>query len=303
VVVDSGTLRATNVSRVGVLDVRRGTTVLNAGLIEVDRLFLTNVGGFFQFSGGTLSAANSRVSNGTIFQVGNGVSPATFVLAGNGLHEFTGILFATVTSNATFTGNGTIGGAAPLQLLAGSRLAPGSSVGKMVFSNSPSLSGTVTMEISKNGATLTNDQIQVLAPLTYGGSLVLSNLGSTALAIADRFPLFSANSYAGGFTNIVLPALAAGLGWTNKLLVDGSIEVIAGPIFTSITLSGTNVIMSGSNGPPNAPYAVLTATNVTTPLSNWVSLDTNQFDTSGNFIFTNAISPAFPRRFFILQVP
>jgi len=85
--------------------------------------------------------------------------------------------------------------------------------------------------------------------------------------------------------------------------VDGSIEVIAGPIFSGIMLSGTNVVMSGSNGPPNALYTVLTATNVTTPLSNWVSLDTNQFDTSGNFIFTNAISPAFPRRFFILRVP
>jgi len=40
--------------------------------------------------------------------------------------------------------------------------------------------------------------------------------------------------------------------------------------FSSIKLSGTNVILSGTGGTPNAPYAVLTATNVTTPLSNWL---------------------------------
>jgi hypothetical protein len=173
----------------------------------------------------------------------------------------------------------------------------------MVFSNSPTLRGTVIMEISKSGTTLTNDQIQVIAPLTYGGSLVVSNLGPTDLAVGDRFPLFSASSYAGGFTNIVLPPLPSGLGWTNKLLTDGAIEVIEGPKFTSITLSGTNVIITGSNGPPNAPYAVLTATNISIPLSNWVSIVTNNFGSGGEFSFTNGISPGEPQRYFRIRTP
>src|SRR5207245_10615401 len=76
-----------------------------------------------------------------------------------------------------------------------------------------------------NGAALTNDQIQVNSALTYGGSLVVSNLGPDALAAGDNFRLFPGTTYAGAFTNLSLPALGPGLAWNNKLLVDGSIEV------------------------------------------------------------------------------
>jgi hypothetical protein len=172
----------------------------------------------------------------------------------------------------------------------------------MVFSNSPGLHGTVVMEISKTGGTLTNDQIQIIAPLTYGGSLVVSNIGPGTLAAGDRFPLFTAGSYSGGFTNINLPALPFGLAWTNKLLVDGSIAIV-GPAFTAIALSGSNAIVSGSGGPSNAPYAVLTATNVAEPLSNWASLVTNLFDASGNFTFTNPIAPGELQRYFRICIP
>ena len=87
------------------------------------------------------------------------------------------------------------------------------------------------MEISKNGTTLTNDQIQLNnnGTLTYGGSLVVSNLGPAALLPGDRFQLFIAGGYAGSFSAIALPPLPVPLNWTNKLLVDGSIEVIAPP--------------------------------------------------------------------------
>jgi hypothetical protein len=130
--------------------------------------------------------------------------------------------------------------------------------------------------------------------------LSVSNLGPTTLAVGDRFPLFSANSYAGAFSVVTLPALPAGLGWTNKLSVDGSIEVViaAQPKFSSISLSGTNVIFSGTGGIPNSPYAVLTATNVVLPLGSWASIATNQFDASGNFSFTNGIALGIPQSFY-----
>jgi hypothetical protein len=186
----------------------------------------------------------------------------------------------------------------------GGTLAPGVSVGKLVLSNSPALQGAAVMEISKNGATITNDQIQVTAPLTYGGSFTVTNLGPTTLAAGDRFQLFSANSYVGAFSVVSLPSLPAGLNWANKLLVDGSIEVVAtGASFTSVTLSGTNVVFSGAGGPPNASYAVLAATNVALPLNNWLSIATNQFDSIGAFSFTNAIVPGIPLRFFRLRMP
>jgi len=75
------------------------------------------------------------------------------------------------------------------------------------------------------------------------------------------------------------------------------------PGFTSITVSGTNVIITGTNGPPTASYAVLTATNVALPLSNWVSIATNQFGAGGNFSFTNGIAPGERQRYLRLRTP
>src|SRR5207237_7862604 len=54
VVVDGGTLLLNNTNATASLDVRRGTNVLNAGLIDVGQLLLTNTQGFFEFKGGTL---------------------------------------------------------------------------------------------------------------------------------------------------------------------------------------------------------------------------------------------------------
>ena len=304
-IVNEGIVFSTNASANGVLrigDPGQGTLKLNAGNIVADLLLATNgIKSLIEFNGGTLSAQSSQIRVGNPLIIGNGVSPATFLLAGNGTHNFGGTLLVSISSNAVMTGNGTVMG--PVGIASGGRLIPGNSIGKMTFGNPPSLLGSIVMEISKNDTAVTNDQIQVTGTLTYGGSLVVSNIGPTALAVGDRFPLFSATSYVAGFTNILLPPLTPGFGWTNKLLVDGSIQVIAGPGFSTVTLSGTNVIFSGSNGPPNSPYAVLTATNLVLPLSNWLSLVTNQFDATGNFLFTNPVIPSELQRYFRVTVP
>jgi hypothetical protein len=48
---------------------------------------------------------------------------------------------------------------------------------------------------------------------------------------------------------------------------------------------------------------VLTSTNLTLPLINWLPLTTNIFDVSGQFHYTNPVSPAKPRQFFIFKLP
>ena len=64
--------------------------------------------------------------------------------------------------------------------------------------------------------------------------------------------------------------------------------------------NGTNIVLHGTNnnGGQNFHYAVLTATNVTLPLSNWTSLTTNSFNPDGTFDYTNALNPAQPQRFY-----
>lgn len=228
VVVNGGTLRVTNAAATGLLDIRRGTNVLNQGLIEVDILRLTNgVSSKLEFKAGTLSARSSRLSLGPPLIVGNGSDPAIFNLAGNGTHDMTGTLGLIVSSNATLSGNGSL--IVQLQVLAGAQLIPGAPVGKISLSTPPFLAGTTLMELSKNIAALTNDQIQVTGTVTYGGALVVTHLGPTALAQGDKFQLFSASAYAGSFASLSLPTLTPGLSWINNLLVDGSIEVFAPP--------------------------------------------------------------------------
>lgn len=224
--VNGGTLRVTNASATGTLNVRRGTATLEVGLMEVDRLLVTNTAGRFEFNGGTLSTRSTSVNNGQSFRVGNGVNPATLLLAGDGTHSFANGL--TISANAAFTGSGTIGG---VPVVINGTLSPGASIGILRFSSPPSFSGTTLMEISKNGTMLTNDQIVVTGTTTYFGVLTVSNIGPDALAAGDRVLLFGGGAYAGNFVNILLPPLGIGLAWTNKLLVDGSIEVINAPIF------------------------------------------------------------------------
>lgn len=276
---------------------------MNSGLIEADVLTLTNTLGTFVFNGGTLNVRTSVVANGQTFFVGNGVDPALLNLVGNGVHSFTNAV--TLRSNATLAGNGTVSNVIIMQ--SGARLVVGSpqgGIGKLFLSLPPALDGgAVVMEISKNGTVLTNDQIQLAGSVTYGASLIVSNVGSTSLASGDRFRLFTASAYKNIFLSLFLPPLPAGLGWANRLALDGSIEVVGIPRFEAVVHSGTNLVISGRAGPTNTSYTVLTSTNVALALTSWTRLLTNQFDNFGEFNFTNGIDPAVPRRFYRLQVP
>jgi hypothetical protein len=75
------------------------------------------------------------------------------------------------------------------------------------------------------------------------------------------------------------------------------------PQFGGVTVSGANLVFSGSNGVPLGNYFVLATTNLALPPANWTVVSTNQFDTGGNFSFTNAINTNSPQTFYILQSP
>ena len=159
------------------------------------------------------------------------------------------------------------------------------------------------MDICGNIGTLTNDLIQVMGALTYGGSLIVSNLGPDALVAGDSFQLFNAASYSGGFTSIILPTLSSGLTWTNKLLVDGSIAVLGPytPSITNVKSDGTNLIFGVTGGTPAGNWDLLTSTNVVLPVSGWLTTSSGVFDGLGNVSLTNSINFVEPRRFFRIR--
>ena len=63
------------------------------------------------------------------------------------------------------------------------------------------------------------------------------------------------------------------------------------------------MVMSGSGGPANANYYLLSSSNLTLPLANWTRLVTNQFDATGGFTYTNALNQNSAQWFYRLQLP
>ena len=86
--------------------------------------------------------------------------------------------------------------------------------------------------------------------------------------------------------------------WIMSLPPDGA---PAKPGFNLSVHSGTGFILGGTNGWPGQFYYVLTSTNLTLPHNQWTMMLTNPFDPSGNFIFTNPVSPGAPYLFYLLQ--
>ena len=152
---------------------------------------------------------------------------------------------ATTVSAGTLGGNGTLSG--PLVVQSGATLSPGASIGALTVNNTINLAAgsRTVMELSKTAAT--NDQVLGATSLTYGGTLVLTNLAGT-LAVNDSFPLFVAGSYHGAFSSVVSDTPGQIVTWDlSQLAVNGTVKVAtAAPTQVTISsvVSGTNLTLS-----------------------------------------------------------
>jgi len=149
------------------------------------------------------------------------------------------------------------------------------------------------------------DELEVGGDLVYGGSLAVSNSGTRALNKGNAFKLFSATSYSGQFSSIALPPLTAGLGWTNLLLVNGSIAVIDAPTprIENFSLMGANPTFAVSHGSPGASWTLLSSTNLTLPPDQWSTDQSGLFDWLGNATITNLTHPTESQRYFRIKSP
>jgi autotransporter-associated beta strand protein len=208
----------------------------------------------------------------------------------------------TVVSGQSLKGNGTVSGIVVAN--AGSTISPGvDGVGALTVSNAVTLSGTTITELDPvNG---TNDVLRSNSSIHYGGTLNLVNLGGP-LTNGSTFKLFYASSYPGAFATINPATPGPGQTWDISALgTSGTIKVGFGsvPRFGGVSLTGTNLVMRGSNGIPSGTYYVLASANVALPLANWTSIATNAFDANGNFVFTNAVKASIPKQFYLLKLP
>ncbi len=80
-----------------------------------------------------------------------------------------------------------------------------------------------------------------------------------------------------------------------------SVVALTSPVIVSAGVVNGNLVLSGSGAPADWSYYVLTATNLSSKLTNWTGLATNQTDAGGNFTVTNSVNLNLPQSFLILR--
>jgi len=95
--------------------------------------------------------------------------------------------------------------------------------------------------------------------------------------------------------------IASGAGGSNTSTLANYVVVKPKTAIGGLTLSGGNLVFSGTNGPAGEQYRILTATDVSLPLANWTPVWTNVFAPDGSYSYTN--TPANPDAFYLLVSP
>ena len=207
-----------------------GVLVYNSSLPQVLSGVISGTGKLTQNGPGLLALIGTNTYAG-----GTSVS--------NGILQVTGVLgntVVTVTNGGTLMGNGIISGATTIQ--SGGTLTPGlggADNSPLVISNSLNLGGTVVFSLNRNDTPI-NSKVTGIGALTYGGTLTVTNLGGP-LQSGDKFTLFQANSYTGGFKTLNLPPLLPGLSWTTNSLTNGWLSVAGATTLPTLGITATNV--------------------------------------------------------------
>ena len=282
------------------------TLAAGGGTIDLNGNSVTYAGSIGNNGSGALTVKSSLAGGMLTLLADNNYSGTTTItnatlMANNPGSSATGSGNVLVQNAGVLSGNGAVGGS--VTVAAGGTLSPGNPLDTLNINNNLTLAAGSKTFVQVQHSPFTNDAVIISGSLTEGGTLVVTNSGGTALAAGDAFQLFTATDISGSFSSFVLPALAPNLVWnTNLLNIDGTLSVAAyaPPVIGQLTVTGTNLNVTGSGGIPGWNYYVLTATNLTAPI--WLPVATNQFDADGNFNFTNAMPPGL-QRFYRLQLP
>ncbi len=252
-----------------------GSTTISNGVLA-----LTNgVNG----DGSIADSATINVTSGTFLDV-SGRSDGTFP----------------VNSGQVLTGRGTILGKVDSSF--GGMIVPGGNLdgntGILTATNSINLGGTTIMKLNRTNSLTSDRLVSSLSTITYGGTLVLTNIGPK-LQPGDTFTLFSGQSLnATTFNSIMLPNYYS---WdTSMLASNGTVSITAilpGPHFTAFDasqLASGTLVVSATNGAPGGPYSVLSTTNIALPAASWTTVTTGNFDGNGSLVHPDPGGSEYP---------
>jgi len=126
-----------------------------------------------------------------------------------------------------------------------------------------------------------------------------------AIAPAPGQTLLASNVYSVKFD--FTPQGAQDYGWSgySQIVLQGTnlTTPLIPPLVTRSTISGGNLIVTGTGGTPNLGYVWVTATNLFTPFTNWTVAATGTLDASGALSSSIPVNATNPAAFFRLWVP
>jgi autotransporter-associated beta strand protein len=236
--------------------------------------------------------------------IANGVGAVSVTKVGigilwlNGNNTYTG---PTTVSYGTLGGTGAITG--PLTVQSGATLAPGTSIGSFSVGGTVNLNsgGRALMEINR-GAAPNSDRVVAPSVVAASGAIItVTNIGTPNLAFQDSFKLLSTPLSGSGYT-LNLPALPnSNLYWTNKLGIDGTIEVaaIVNPLPPTIGVSRIGNQLTLSWPPDHRGWTLLTNSVGVTASGSWFPYPSS--DTLTNITLT--LDPAQTNVFYKLVYP
>jgi fibronectin-binding autotransporter adhesin len=221
-----------------------------------------------------------------------------------------GALYLNNAANS-YTGGTTIGAG----VLAGSGNIPGdlavtngavgggsaAAIGTLSVGGNVSFSGSGGAFVRLNRSGLQCDKVSVGGTLANSGTgtITVTNLGA-ALQVGDNFVLFPGKTVAGGST---LSITGGGVTWTNKLAVDGSIQVLSMVSSTPPTLtnnvSGNTLTLSWPA--THLGWSLQAQTNSLNVgiANNWVTIPGTASVTSTNLTINPANPTVFYRLFYV----
>ena len=295
------------------------------------------LGALFGGSGTSLSGATSATGGTTTYVIGglstnctfNGIisdnaSPTALIKSGNATLTLTGSSTFTggttvnsgtlcvnsvsgsgtgtgdleIFSGATLTGGGIIGSSTTIDN--GATLSPGAPTGTLTITNNLTLNDNSLLQFAIG---TNSDSLVVNGDLVLTGQLSVTNAGGFGIG---AYPLFTCGGTL-AVGNLALASAPAGYNYSFNTNTAGVVKLVVAPTtppnFGGTIFRGTNLVFSGRNGVPLGNYYVLTGTNLSLPIASWPRVATNQFDSHGNFSFTNAPNPNSTQAFYVLQLP
>jgi hypothetical protein len=259
-------------------------------------------------------AGNLNILSGRlVFASGNGkvvlnVSNNVYIAAGGALsNNFSAsggvgtIHFAKGSSTQAFTNNGASSILGPFNWV----VDDGSTLnGVGVLSSNLTVAPTGRIQL----ATATPTLLSVANNITASGGTAVVDVGGATLGPGTYHLMNYGGTYSGVLQALIVNGSVSGVAAIDPGLPTAphlGLAVFSGarPGIAHVSMSGTTLTLSGTNGTSGISYGVMSATNLALPADQWTAVIKNaQFDAMGNFS-TNILNATNQQQFFKLTEP